>query len=261
MRKLFSVTVLTLVMILASSAAAQKSELSVVVGRTFISDKGVTGIVSADNILHSGKGLTLEADYGRRLINLGIAGLTFEVPFAVNFNEKPHFDVNLVPKDYKAFFVTPSLRANIFPEAGLSPWVSVGGGFGHFMESSTLEFGGPNSGKTGTTSGVLQIGGGIDVKCGESSPCAAKCGIFSQALPSSTWTPEKPGSTIFSWAAESSGISSFLRRAGPWPAISAIPRNTGFSPFGGPPKSPRTTPAAAAHPRPSHRSGRFHNAG
>jgi hypothetical protein len=163
-RKPFSVTVLALVMILASSAAAQRNKFTGIIGRTFISDKGVTGVVSADNLLHSGKGLTLEANYGRRLMNLGIAGLTFEVPFAVNFNEKPHFDVNLVPKDYKAFFVTPSLRANIFPEAGLSPWVSVDGGFGHFMESSTLEFGGTNPGKTGTTSGVFQIGGGIDAK-------------------------------------------------------------------------------------------------
>jgi len=160
----FSVKVLTLVIILASSVAAQKSELSVIVGRTFISDKGVTGIVSADNILHSGKGLTLEADYGRRLINLGIAGLTFEVPLAVNFNEKPHFDVNLVPKDYRSFFVTPSVRANLFPGAGLSPWVSAGGGFGYFMENSTLEFGGANPGKTGTTSGVFQVGGGIDAR-------------------------------------------------------------------------------------------------
>jgi hypothetical protein len=163
-RTLFSITVLTLVMILASSAAAQKNEITGIIGRTFISDKGVTGISSIDNILHSGKGLTIEANYGRRLINLGIAGLTFEVPFAVNFNEKPHFDVNLVPKDYKSFFVTPSIRANLFPGAGLSPWVSAGGGFGYFKENSTLEFGGPNPGKTGTTNGVFQIGGGIDAR-------------------------------------------------------------------------------------------------
>jgi hypothetical protein len=78
----FSVTVLALVMILASSAAAQRNEFTGIIGHTFISDKGVTGVVSADNLLHSGKGLTLEANYGRRLMNLGIAGLTFEVPFA-----------------------------------------------------------------------------------------------------------------------------------------------------------------------------------
>jgi hypothetical protein len=42
--------------------------------------------------------------------------------------------------------------------------VSIGGGFGRFGESSQLEFGGTNPGSTGTTSGVLQTGGGLDVK-------------------------------------------------------------------------------------------------
>jgi hypothetical protein len=40
----------------------------------------------------------------------------------------------------------------------------VGGGFGYFKKNSTLEFGGPNPGKTGTTSGLLQLGAGLDVK-------------------------------------------------------------------------------------------------
>jgi hypothetical protein len=42
--------------------------------------------------------------------------------------------------------------------------VSVGGGFGYFKESSSLEFVGPNPGKTGTTSGVFQVGAGLDIK-------------------------------------------------------------------------------------------------
>jgi hypothetical protein len=53
---------------------------------------------------------------------------------------------------------------NLFPEQAVSPWVSFGGGFGHFGESSTLLFGGLNPGKTGTTTGVLQAGVGLDVK-------------------------------------------------------------------------------------------------
>ena len=86
-------------------------------------------------------------------MDLGLVGLTAEVPFVVNVKENVHYQLNLVPKDYRSFFVTPSLRANLFPDNGLSPWVSVGGGFGYFKESSTLEFSGPNPGKTGTTSG------------------------------------------------------------------------------------------------------------
>lgn len=97
-------------------------------------------------------------------LDFGLVGLTGEVPFVVNFHENVHFDVNVVPKDYKSFFVTPSIRANLFPNNGLSPWVSAGGGFGYFKENSALEFGGPNPGKTGTTTGVFQAGVGLDVK-------------------------------------------------------------------------------------------------
>lgn len=149
--------------LLVCSASAQRNELTGIIGRTFVSDQGVNGFVTTDNKLTFGHGLSLEANYGRRLIDLGIVGLTFEVPFVVNFNENVQFNLNVVPKDYRSFFVTPALRANLFPGAGLSPWVSVGGGMGYFKESSTLEFGGPNPGNTGTTSGVFQFGGGLDV--------------------------------------------------------------------------------------------------
>ena len=86
------------------------------------------------------------------------------MPFVVNFHQDVHFDVNLVPKNYQAFFVTPVIRASLFPGSGISPWVSVGGGFGHFNENSSLEFGGPNPGETGTSTGVFQVGLGLDVR-------------------------------------------------------------------------------------------------
>jgi hypothetical protein len=164
-RTLFSATFLVSLMVLTSGAAAQeKNELTGIVGRTFVSDQGVIGVPAADTNLHSGNGITFEANYGRRLMDLGIVGLTFEVPFVVNFKQDVHYDVNLVPKDYQSFFVTPAIRANIFPHNGLSPWVSAGGGVGHFRENSTLEFGGTNPGKTSTTTGVFQVGLGLDVR-------------------------------------------------------------------------------------------------
>ena len=79
-RTLFSVALLASLVFLRSGASAQKNELTGIIGRTFISDQGVTGIIAPDTNLHSGKGLTFEANYGRRLMDLGIAGLTFEVP-------------------------------------------------------------------------------------------------------------------------------------------------------------------------------------
>ena len=154
----------SLLTLISRASAQEKNELTGLFGRTLVSDQGVTGTSTPGALLTSGAGLSLEANYGRRLLDLGLVGLTGEVPFVVNFKQNVHYDLNLVPKDYKSFFVTPSIRANLFPDNGLSPWVSVGGGFGYFKESSSLEFFGPNPGKTGPTSGVFQVGAGLDIK-------------------------------------------------------------------------------------------------
>jgi hypothetical protein len=69
-----------------------------------------------------------------------------------------------VPESYKSYIVTPAARINVFPDLGVSPWLSVGGGVAHYSESSSLLFGGKNPGKTGDTTGVFQIGAGLDVK-------------------------------------------------------------------------------------------------
>jgi hypothetical protein len=163
-RTAFSAALLVSSLLLISGAAAQKNELTGIIGRTFVSDQGVKGIPAPDTILHYGSGLSLEGNYGRRLMDLGVIGLTVEMPIVVDFKQDLRFAVNVVPKDYRSFFVTPAVRANLFPESGISPWVSVGGGVGYFNESSTLEAGGTNPGKTGTATGIFQVGGGLDVR-------------------------------------------------------------------------------------------------
>jgi hypothetical protein len=164
-RTLFLVAVLaSLVCLIAGASAQEKNELTGLIGRTFVSDHASVDTSTPGALLTSKAGLSFEANYGRHLIDLGLIGLTAEVPLVVNVGEDVHYNLNLVPKDYKSFFVTPSLRANFFPGAGLSPWVSVGGGLGYFKTNSTLEFGGPNPGDTGTTTGIFQAGIGLDVK-------------------------------------------------------------------------------------------------
>ena len=148
----------------AAQAAAQKNELSGTLGRTFISNQGIPGAPSYDPELRSGNGLTFEINYARRVMDGPIWSLAVEVPFVVNHDEDVHAAQNVVPGQYSSIFITPAARLNLFPEQAVSPWVSFGGGFGHFGESSTLLFGGLNPGKTGTTTGVLQAGVGLDVK-------------------------------------------------------------------------------------------------
>ena len=147
-----------------AQGAAQKNELSGTLGRTFIADQGIQGAPAYDPNLRFGKGLTFEINYARRFMGTDVWSLAVEVPFIVNLDEDVHAAENLVPESFSSYFVTPAARVNFFPLTAVSPWLSFGGGFGHFSESSKLEFGGANPGKTGTTTGVMQAGVGLDVK-------------------------------------------------------------------------------------------------
>jgi Outer membrane protein beta-barrel domain len=162
--KHLTIGAVVVICVIVAPAAAQKNELSGMVGRTFISDKGVQGAPSYDPDLRFGKGLTFEVNYARGLMGGALASISVEVPFVVNPDEDLHAAQNLIPEKYSSYFVTPAARLNLFPQTAVSPWVSFGGGFGHFSEGSTLEFGGKNPGKIGTTTGVVQAGLGLDVK-------------------------------------------------------------------------------------------------
>lgn len=56
------------------------------------------------------------------------------------------------------------MRLSLLATSAVSPWISFGGGIGHFSESSTLVYGGANLGETGTTTAIVQGGVGFDVK-------------------------------------------------------------------------------------------------
>jgi len=151
--------------ILGTSAAAQdeKNELTGMLGRIFISDQGIQGATYFNPYVRSGKGLTFEVNYARRLVVTPIYSISGEIPAVFNLDEDLNSGSDVVPKDYRQIFVTPSARVNLFPVTSVSPWVSVGGGFGYFHENKDLLYYGTNPGGSSTT-GVLQIGAGLDVR-------------------------------------------------------------------------------------------------
>jgi hypothetical protein len=157
-------TVLAVCTFAAAQDAAQKNELAGTLGRTFISNQGIVGAPLYDPELRFGNGLTFEINYARRIMEGPFWDLKVEVPFVDNPDEDLHAAQNTVPANYSSIFITPSLRLNLFARQAVSPWVSFGGGFGHFGPDSTLLFGGPNPIKSGTTTGVLQAGIGLDVR-------------------------------------------------------------------------------------------------
>jgi hypothetical protein len=163
--KCFTIWAVVAVCIFAVHATAQKNELSGMLGRTLISDQRIPSAPSYDPDLRFGDGLTFELNYARHLMGGELLSLSLEVPFVVNADEDLHAAQNVIPKQYSSYFVTPAARVNLFPDQAVSPWVSLGGGLGHFGASSTLEFASlPNPGKTGTNTGVFQAGFGLDVR-------------------------------------------------------------------------------------------------
>jgi len=162
------IAVLTVVTTLAASAVAQdeKNEIGSTLGRTFISNQGIKNATFPNPIIASGNGLSFDVEYARRLIVTPVFAVSGEAVVMVNKDE----DINggaygfaVVPPQYSQLFVTPGARVNLFPTTAVSPWISLGAGFAHFSESSTLIYGGTNPGKS-TTSAVIQGGIGLDVK-------------------------------------------------------------------------------------------------
>ena len=102
-------------------------------------------------------------NYGRLLKSHKIFGIYAELPVAAYFRMDLNYRENQIPKDIGALFVTRPVRVNIFSGDSVSPWVSAGGGYGRFREASSLNFYGPNPGPTGSNTGVLQVGAGLDV--------------------------------------------------------------------------------------------------
>lgn len=163
-RQLVLFAVFAIVATMETEAVAQSNEIGGIIGRTFISDQGVIGTGLPDSSIHFGHGLTFEANYGRRLLNAGVFGVTFEIPAVIDPSQKLHFGGLDTPKSFTSYFVTPSARVSLFPGGSLSPWLSIGGGVAHFGFDSRLESGQPNPNNSGTTTGAIQLGLGLDVR-------------------------------------------------------------------------------------------------
>jgi hypothetical protein len=155
--KRLTVAIMVSVCTFVASATAQKNELSGLIGRQFISDQVIPTSTSSDNLLRFGNGLSFEGNIARRMMDAQIFAVSVEVPVVWNVDGDVHTHTNPVSPGYSALFVTPAARLNLFSHTAVSPWVSVGGGFGHFSGSAV------QNQSTATTTGIFQIGGGLDV--------------------------------------------------------------------------------------------------
>ncbi len=157
------------VLVIASSACAQmtyflpKNDVSATAGTEFVSSQSVynTGL-SFTPTLHFANPIAFAFNYSRLIKTASIFGIRVELPVGIYPRMNLNMQAHGIPKDIGAVFVTPSVRANIFANDSVSPWVSVGGGYGRFRYASVDEYYGPNTGPSGTNSGVVQFGAGVD---------------------------------------------------------------------------------------------------
>jgi hypothetical protein len=148
---------------IASAQSNSKNEVAGTFGRTFVSDQSVPNSGLADSTISHGTGVSFEVNYARILRGSDWADFAIELPAILTPDEDLHYFANQIPEGYNSIFITPAARMRLFPELALSPWLSLGGGVGHFQASSDLVFGGNNTGNRSKTTGVLEGGVGLDV--------------------------------------------------------------------------------------------------
>ena len=131
--KRLGIAILSVVTLLGATAVAQdeKNEVGGMIGRIFISDQPITGATYTSPTIAYGKGLTFEGFYGRRLLVTPLYAISGEAVLAYDGKELPNagdYQNSVVPQSLKELFVTPAVRANLFPTTAVSPWASLGAG-------------------------------------------------------------------------------------------------------------------------------------
>ena len=143
----------------AAGAFGQKADVALTAGASFASEAHevqnficFTGPCPAPLTLSTRRQVFLEGTGAVRLKDFKAASLHLELP--VGFIPATGFD-NFIGIRITSLFITPSLRVKFLPRSAISPFLSAGGGFGHYhVTDETSE------------RGALQFGGGLDFKTG-----------------------------------------------------------------------------------------------
>lgn len=158
--KRFTIVFFFVVLILSSMSHAQKADLAFSVGASSVGDTGLGFACPAcaafgKETVNTGHQAFLEGTAGLRLVNARVASIHLELPIV----GVPHQNLFFggLPTTFQAsltsLYITPSIKAKFLPAAGISPWVSVGGGWAHFRLPDDH-----------SNKGALQFGGGADFK-------------------------------------------------------------------------------------------------
>ncbi len=164
-----------LLLLAASSTVAQKNEIAFLGGTNFTSSKDFSVLTAVPctqgtncqtGALSFGHNVAFQGTYARKFFSSPLLSLSLEVPVvgATSISVKTSNTAVLPPNNYSALYFTPGLRLTAFSLAGISPWVSVGGGLARFGPNGHLVDGTVNPNSNAANAGAIQFGGGVDLK-------------------------------------------------------------------------------------------------
>lgn len=145
--------------LLSTFASAQSTEIGVLAGGIFTSDKNPAAGIgtcpvnnpSCGATIHTPTRISYEGVLAHRLVNLHLAGIHLELPIVGTPTRT--LEQGSLRQDFSTIYFTPGLRLQL----GLpfvSPFVSAGGGFAHYSAVGTLG---------SSTVAAFQVGGGFDL--------------------------------------------------------------------------------------------------
>ncbi|MFL6438442.1 MAG: outer membrane protein [Terriglobales bacterium] len=163
------ITVLVIAIAMAvPRTLAQANEFAVVIGGA-ASPNSSTPFPSASTRtpLKIGSGITYEGVFAHLLLDVRAVSAYLELPIA-GTPSRTVSGINVATRDFSSVLFTPSLKLQLRPLAGFTPFLSIGGGFAHF---NTTQEGraGPGVGipfisSVSNTSAALQFGAGLEFK-------------------------------------------------------------------------------------------------
>ncbi|HKD79637.1 MAG TPA: hypothetical protein VKH81_08085 [Candidatus Angelobacter sp.] len=159
------VSMLAAVLSLATAAVAQKVDASFVIGVGFANDAkvlvaGVCLTPCSPTSTFETQPMVFFAGSGAvRLLNFKVASVHLEVPIeggpSADVTQINVFGARIPGGSISSLFITPSVRLKLVPNAAISPWGSIGGGWGRYKI---------NSFNAAINKAALQFGGGVDFK-------------------------------------------------------------------------------------------------
>ena len=138
-----------LVIFIAALAHAQSNDVALTGG----------GYFAVGNPLNLGAAWALEGTAAHKVFGVPLASIAVELPVAGSFGSSvPTLNGTSLSRSYTSLFITPGLRLRVAPSFPISPYVSVGVGYGRFRHQLF------NGSTSVNHTAAFDIGGGLDWK-------------------------------------------------------------------------------------------------